>query len=84
MQLMDLNHSCQHVEMRGRLFATLAMAMFTSNLIQFNPHTFDNVSLELIPRVLEFVQQEMGQSGFGVNRAGQRNIEYCRTRVCEV
>ena len=61
-----------------------SMAMFTSNLIQFNPHTFDNVSLELIPRVLEFVQQEMGQSGFGVNSVGQRNIEYCLARVYEV
>ena len=42
------------------------MALFTFNPDLFHPRSFDEVPVELIPRLLELVQQEVGYGGFGV------------------
>jgi len=41
--------------------------MFTLKTIQFNPLAFQHISLELMPRLLEFVQQQVGYGGYGKN-----------------
>ena len=43
----------------------VVLALFTMNEDLFNPRSFANVPLELIPRLLELVQQEVGYNGFG-------------------
>ena len=44
----------------------VVMALFTFNPDLFHPRTFDEVPLELMPRLLELVQCEVGYGGFGV------------------
>jgi len=45
----------------------VSLAMFTLKTIQFNPLAFQHISLELMPRLLEFVQQQVGYDGYGKN-----------------
>ena len=44
----------------------VVMALFTFNPDLFHPRSFDEVPLELMPRLLELVQCEVGYGGFGV------------------
>eukprot|EP00984_Skeletonema_dohrnii_P007590 scaffold2773_cov119-Skeletonema_dohrnii-CCMP3373.AAC.4 len=65
----------------------LVLAMFTLKTIQFNPRSFHRIPLELMPRLLEFVQQEMGHKGFGKdvwNASRKGKGVKCLTRVYEV
>jgi len=65
----------------------LVLAMFTLKTIPFNPLAFQHISLELMPRLLEFVQQEMGHKGFGKdvwNASRKGKGVKCLTRVYEV
>jgi hypothetical protein len=65
----------------------LVLAMFTLKTIPFNPHGFHSISLELMPRLLEFVQQEMGHDGFGKDiwkTTKKGKATRCLTRVYEV
>eukprot|EP00985_Skeletonema_marinoi_P024101 scaffold16520_cov151-Skeletonema_marinoi.AAC.2 len=65
----------------------LVLAMFTLKTIPFNPLAFQHISLELMPRLLEFVQQEMGHKGFGKdvwNASRKGKGGKCLTRVYEV
>ena len=65
----------------------LVLAMFTLKTIPFNPHGFHSISLELMPRLLEFVQQEMGHKGFGKDiwkTTKKGKASRCLTRVYEV
>lgn len=43
----------------------VVLALFGSNKELFNCRNFDDVPLELMPRLLELVQQEIGYHGFG-------------------
>jgi hypothetical protein len=43
----------------------VVLALFTINKDLFNPRTFDDVPLELMPYLLEIVQQDVGYRGFG-------------------
>ena len=43
----------------------VVLALFSYNKDLFHPRSFDDVPLELIPRLLELVQQEIGFNGFG-------------------
>ena len=40
-------------------------ALFTLKIIEFNPRDFQHVPLELMPRLLELVQHEMGYGKYG-------------------
>jgi len=44
--------------------------VFNPNL--FNPRGFDDVPLELMPRLLEIAQQDLGHDGFGEEICGKR------------
>jgi len=63
-------------------------ALFTLKTIEFNPREFQHIPLELMPRLLELVQQEMGYGKYGrevwkaPNRAKGSNPRL--TRVYEV
>ena len=43
----------------------VVLALFSYNKDLFHPRSFDEVPLELMPRLLELVQQEIGFNGFG-------------------
>ena len=43
----------------------VVLALFAMNKDLFDPRSFDDVPLELIPRLLELIQQEVGYKGFG-------------------
>jgi hypothetical protein len=43
----------------------VVLALFSYNKDLFHPRSFDDIPLELIPRLLELVQQEIGFNGFG-------------------
>ena len=43
----------------------VVLAFFTTNPDLFNPRGFDDVLLELMPRLLEIAQQDLGHDGFG-------------------
>ena len=43
----------------------VVLALFTLEQVEFNPRLFDDVPLELMPRLLEIAQQELGFGGFG-------------------
>ena len=66
----------------------LIAGLFTLKTIEFNPRDFQDIPLELMPRLLELVQQEMGYGGFGTEvwkapvRAKGSNP--CLSRVYEV
>ena len=54
----------------------VVLAMCSMNKELYNPRTFDDIPLELMPLLLELVQQEMGCKGFGeeiVNSVRKRN-----------
>lgn len=63
-------------------------ALFTLETIAFNPRDFQNIPLELMPRLLELVQQELGYGRYGreVWKAPIRakGSNPCLTRVYEV
>jgi Ran GTPase-activating protein (RanGAP) involved in mRNA processing and transport len=63
-------------------------ALFTLETITFNPRDFQNIPLELMPRLLELVQQELGCGKYGreVWKAPIRakGSNPCLTRVYEV
>eukprot|EP00984_Skeletonema_dohrnii_P007589 scaffold2773_cov119-Skeletonema_dohrnii-CCMP3373.AAC.3 len=66
----------------------VSLAMFTLKTIQFNPLAFQHISLELMPRLLEFVQQQVGYGGYGkniwkVNRK-ERGKNHVLSRIYEV
>ena len=44
----------------------VVLALFTTNPNLFNPRGFDDVPLELMPRLLEIAQQDLGHDGFGL------------------
>ena len=43
----------------------VVLALFSYNKDLFHPRSFDDIPLELMPRLLELVQQEVGYGGFG-------------------
>ena len=43
----------------------VVLVLFAINKELFNPRDFDDVPLELMPRLLELAQQELGYNGFG-------------------
>ena len=43
----------------------VVLALFVLNTELFDPRNFNDVPLELMPRLLEMVQQEIGYNGFG-------------------
>ena len=43
----------------------VVLAFFTINTDLFDPRGFDDVPLELMPRLLEIAQQDLGHDGFG-------------------
>ena len=45
----------------------VVMALFTFNPDLFHPRSFDDVPLELMPRLLNLLQQEIGCDGFGAD-----------------
>ena len=61
--------------------------LFTLETIAFKPRDFQNIPLELMPRLLELVQQEMGYNGCGEEvwkakaKKRKRNDSQCLTRV---
>ena len=63
-------------------------ALFTLETVAFNSSDFQNVPLELMPRLLELVQQELGYGRYGreVWKAPIRakGSNPCLTRVYEV
>ena len=44
----------------------VVLALFTTNPNLFKPRGFDDVPLELMPRLLEIAQQDLGHDGFGL------------------
>ena len=58
------------VVLTERLFANLVSFLYQL----FDPRSFDDVPLELMPRLLELVQQELGYNGFGTD------VTYTRRR----
>ena len=44
----------------------VVLALFTINTDLFDPRGFDDVPLELMPRLLEIAQQDIGHDGFGL------------------
>jgi Ran GTPase-activating protein (RanGAP) involved in mRNA processing and transport len=52
----------------------VVLALFTTNPNLFNPRGFDDVPLELMPRLLEIAQQDLGHDGFG--------LEICKRSRC--
>jgi len=44
----------------------VVLALFTINTDLFDPRGFDDVPLELMPRLLEIAQQDLGHDGFGL------------------
>ena len=57
----------------------VVLALFSMNSDLFHPRSFDDVPLELMPRLLELVQQEIGFNGFGKGIA-EKSTEKQSTR----
>jgi len=57
----------------------VVLALFSMNKDLFHPRSFDEVPLELMPRLLELVQQEIGFNGFGEGIA-EKSTEKQSTR----
>jgi hypothetical protein len=52
----------------------VVLALFMTNPNLFNPRGFDDVPLELMPRLLEIAQQDLGHDGFGEEIRGKRTM----------
>ena len=50
----------------------VVLSMFKLNTDLFDPRSFEDVPLELIPRLFELVQQEIGYDGFGAGLVQSR------------
>ena len=69
----------------------VVMTLFDFNTDLYNPRKFDDVPLELVPHLLELVQQEVGYKGFGKGivksvhkRRGKGNCDPTLGRVYEL
>ena len=57
----------------GKIRYKVVLTLFAMNPDLFSPQTFLGVPLELMPRLLETAQQEIGYDGFSVGVVGEAN-----------